>query len=80
MIRLASWIVASLIISVAIAFLVSLPGTVTVDLGGYRMQPRLGIAAFLLLALVALIILVWGIIRRILSAPRYLARRAAARR
>ncbi len=80
MIRLASWIVASLLISVAIAFLVSLPGTITIDFAGYRMQPRLGIAAFLLLAMVAAIILVWGIIRRILSAPRYLARRAAARR
>ena len=60
MIRLASWIVASLIITAAIAFLVSLPGTVTVDLGGYRMQPRLGVAAFLILGLAAAVVIVWG--------------------
>lgn len=80
MIRLASWIVASLIITAAIAFLVSLPGTVTVDLGGYRMQPRLGVAAFLILGLAAAVVIVWGLIRRILGAPDYFARRAIERR
>lgn len=80
MIRLASWIVASLIITAAIAFLVSLPGTVTVDLGGYRMQPRLGVAAFIILGLAAAVVVVWGLVRRIVGAPRYFARRAARRR
>jgi HemY protein len=79
-IRLASWIVGSLVISLAIAFLVAMPGTITVDLAGYRLQPRLGMAAFVLLAVIALVVLIWGIIRRLIAAPAYLARRAAARR
>lgn len=80
MIRLASWIVASLIITAGIAFLVSLPGTVTIDLGGYRMQPRLGVAAFLVLAAAAAVMIAWGIVRRIVGAPAFFARRAAERR
>lgn len=80
MIRLASWIVGSLIVSACIAFLISLPGTVTVDVAGYRMQPRLGVAAILLVVLVGVIMLAWAVVARILAAPRYLARRAEARR
>lgn len=80
MIRLAVWIVLSLLITAAIAWMVSLPGTVTIELLGYRLQPRLGVAAFLLLALVAAVILVWGIVVRIIAAPRYLARRTEQRR
>lgn len=80
MIRLASWIVLSLLITAAIAWLTSLPGTMTIELLGYRLQPRLGVAAFLILGLVAAVIIAWGIIRRIVTAPRYLAKRAELRR
>ncbi len=80
MIRLASWIVGSLVITGVVAFLISLPGTVTIDIAGQRMQPRLGIAAFLVLGAAGAIILVWGIVRRIITAPRWMARRAAQRR
>jgi HemY protein len=79
-IRLASWIVGSLLITAAIAFLVALPGTMTVDLGGYRLQPRLGVAAFLILALVAVLVIGWWVFRRTMAAPRYFARRAEERR
>jgi HemY protein len=44
------------------------------------MQPRLGIAAFLLIAAIAAIILVWGLLRRVVAAPYYLARRRRERR
>ena len=80
MIRLASWIVLSLLITAAIAWLTSLPGTMTIELLGYRLQPRLGIAAFILLGLFVAVIIVWGIVRRIVTAPRYLAKRADLRR
>jgi HemY protein len=79
-IRLASWIVVSLLIAAAIAWLTSLPGTMTIEVMGYRMQPRLGVAAFLLIGLIVVMIVVWSIVRRIVTAPRYLARRAALRR
>jgi HemY protein len=79
-IRLASWIVGSLLVSAAIAFLISLPGTITLDLAGYRLQPRLGVAAILLVVLVGIVMLVWALVARLLAAPRYLARRAETRR
>jgi len=80
MIRLASWIVASLLIAALAAWVIALPGTLTLEVAGYRMQPRLGTAIVLLLLAAALVILVWAVLRRLLAAPRILARRRAARR
>ncbi|HEV7719350.1 MAG TPA: heme biosynthesis HemY N-terminal domain-containing protein [Arsenicitalea sp.] len=80
MIRLATWIVASLLITAGIAWLISVPGTMTIELAGYRMQPRLGTAAFVIVVLIVVIIFLWSIIRRLLSAPRYLRRRAEDKR
>lgn len=80
MIRLATWIVVSLLVTAGIAWLVSLPGTATLEVAGYRMQPRLGMAAFLLIAGIAAAILAWSIVRRILDAPRYFAKLNRERR
>ena len=74
MIRLATWIVISLVCTAIIAWLVSLPGTAMIEIAGYRMQPRLGMAAFLIAAALAAVILLWSIVRRILDAPRYFAK------
>ena len=80
MIRLASWIVASLLITAGIAWLIALPGTLTLEVGGYRMQPQLGAAIFMLLLVAALIILVWSIVSRILATPGAISRRGRQRR
>ena len=80
MIRLAWWIVISLLVTAGIAWLISLPGTLTIELLGLRMQPRLGVAAFFIFAGLALIIFVWGLLRRVIGAPYYLARRSRERR
>ena len=80
MIRLALWIVASLAITLGLAWIISLPGTMTIELLGYRLQPPLGLAVFVLVAAVALIIVLWGVLRRVLGAPYYIARRARDRR
>ena len=80
MIRLASWIVGSLVIAALAAWLISLPGTLTLEAAGYRMQPRLGVAVFLFIIVAILVICIWAILRRILSAPRNLARRNRERR
>lgn len=80
MIRLASWIVFSLIVTAIIAWLLSLPGTVTIEVGGYIAQPRLGVAAFAIIAFIVVVIGGWAIVSRILSAPRLLARRGRERR
>jgi HemY protein len=73
MIRLATWIIVSLLLTAGIAWLVSLPGTAMIEVAGYRMQPKLGMAAFIVAAGLAAIILAWSILRRILDAPRYFA-------
>jgi HemY protein len=80
MIRLASWIVGSLVIAALAAWLISLPGTLTLEAAGYRMQPRLGAAIFMFIIAAIVVIGLWAIIRRILSAPRNMARRTRERR
>lgn len=80
MIRLALWIIGSLVIAAIAAWLMALPGTLTLELAGYRMQPRLGTAVVLLLLAAALVILVWAVVRRLIGAPRATARRRSARR
>ncbi|MEP7239296.1 MAG: heme biosynthesis HemY N-terminal domain-containing protein [Devosia sp.] len=80
MIRLATWIVGSLLLTALIAWLISLPGTAVIEVLGYRMQPKLGMAALVAAAGLAVVILAWSIIRRILDAPAYLARLNRERR
>ncbi|MDB5586822.1 MAG: heme biosynthesis protein HemY [Devosia sp.] len=80
MIRLASWIVGSLFITALAAWLISLDGTLALEAAGYRMQPRLGVAIFLFLLVAIVVIVVWAVLRRIISAPRSMARRNRERR
>ncbi|MDB5537424.1 MAG: heme biosynthesis protein HemY [Devosia sp.] len=80
MIRLASWIVGSLFITALAAWLISLDGTLTLEAAGYRMQPRLGVAIFLFLLVAIVVIVVWAVLRRLISAPRSMARRNRERR
>ena len=80
MIRLASWIVGSLLIAALAAWLISLPGTLTLEVAGYRMQPRLGAAIFMFIVGAIIVIGLWAILRRIISAPRAMARRSRERR
>ncbi len=78
--RLIFYIALSLIISMAGAWLISLPGTLTIDVGGYRMQPGLGASIFALIALIIISIAIWAIIRRIIETPKKLAKLNAQRR
>ena len=80
MIRLASWIIGSLAIAAVAAWIIALPGTLTLELAGQRLQPRLGTAVVILLLTVALVIAIWAIVRRIIGAPRAMARSRAAKR
>lgn len=74
MIRLASWIIASLVIAALAAWLIALPGTMTIEVAGYRMQPRLGTAVFILIVVAVVVIAIWAIVRRLISAPGAIAR------
>ncbi len=80
MIRLASWIIGSLAIAALAAWVISLPGTMTLEIAGQRMQPRLGTAVVILLLIAALIIAIWAVLRRIINAPKTMARRRALKR
>jgi HemY protein len=80
MIRLASWIIGSLVIAALAAWMISLPGTLTLEAAGYRMQPRLGTAVFIFILVAIVVIALWAVIRRIISAPKAMARRNRERR
>jgi HemY protein len=80
MIRLASWIIGSLVVAALAAWMIALPGTLTLEVAGYRMQPRLGAAIVMFLIVALVIIVIWSVIRRILSAPRAMARRNREKR
>ncbi|MBN9316586.1 MAG: hypothetical protein J0I99_12665 [Devosia sp.] len=80
MIRLAYWLIASLLVTAGIAWLIGLPGTLTIEFLDYRMQPRLGIAALLAVLAIVAVILIWGMVKRVIAAPYYLARRSQERR
>ncbi|HUH78065.1 MAG TPA: heme biosynthesis HemY N-terminal domain-containing protein, partial [Devosia sp.] len=80
MIRLASWIVGSLVIAGLAAWLISLPGTMTIEAAGYRMQPRLGAAVFFFILAALVVIAIWAVVRRLINAPGNMARRSRERR
>lgn len=80
MIRLASWIIASLVVAALAAWMIALPGTLTLEVAGYRMQPRLGAAIFIFLLIALVIIALWSVVRRVLTAPRIMARRNREKR
>ena len=80
MIRLALWIIGSLVIAALAAWMISLPGTLTLEVAGYSMQPRLGVAVFMFILVALVVIFVWAIVRRVISAPRAMARRGRERR
>lgn len=80
MTRLIIYIALSLGITAGAAWLISLPGTISIDVGQYRLQPGLGATAVALVATIIFSIAIWAIIRRILEAPKRLARVAKQRR
>lgn len=80
MIRLATWIIGSLVITALAAWMIALPGTLTLEVANYRMQPRLGAAVLIFILVAIVVIAIWAIIRRLLNAPRNMARRNKERR
>ncbi len=77
MIRLVVYILVSLIVAAGAAWAISLPGTVTIEMAGYRLQPGFGVVVVALVVLVLVAIAVWAVIRRVIAIPRALRRRNA---
>ena len=80
MIRLVLYLALSLVVALGAAWLISLPGTVEIAFGSWRMSPGLGTALFVVLAIIILAIFIWAIIRRLIGAPSAIARANARRR
>lgn len=80
MIRLVLYLVGSLVLALGAAWLISLPGTVEIAVGTWRMSPGLGVALFVVIAVIVLVILAWAVIRRLIGAPAAIARANARRR
>ena len=77
MIRLIVYIGLSLALTLGIAWLIATPGTIQIDVGGYRLQPGIGLSAIALVLVVIGAVFLWSLVTRLLSAPRMLAMRAA---
>ncbi len=77
MIRLIVYIGLSLVLTLGIAWLIATPGTIQIDVGGYRLQPGIGLSAIALVLVIVGAVFFWSLIKRLLSAPRMLAKRAA---
>ena len=80
MTRLIFYIALSLAITAGATWLISLPGTLSIDVVGYRLQPGLGATGVALVLAIALSIGIWAIVRRLVEAPKRLARMARQRR
>ncbi len=78
MIRLVFYIALSLALTLGLAWLLATPGTIQIDLAGYRMQPGIGLSAIILIGVILASIVIWSLVARLISTPRVLARRAAA--
>ncbi|GGA36237.1 heme biosynthesis protein HemY [Pelagibacterium lentulum] len=74
MTRLVLYLVASLVLALGAAWLIAMPGTVSIEVANYRLEPGLGTSIALILGLIVVSILVWAIIRRVIEAPGRLAR------
>lgn len=80
MTRLVLYLALSLVLALGAAWLIALPGTVSIDIGSYRLQPGLGTTIFALILVILAAIIAWSIISRLLSAPARLARYRATKR
>jgi len=78
--RLVIYLALSLVLALGATWLISLPGTVSIDIGSYRLQPGLGTAIFAVVVLILVAIVLWGILRRVIEAPRRLQRRNERKR
>ncbi|HWJ87337.1 MAG TPA: heme biosynthesis HemY N-terminal domain-containing protein [Pelagibacterium sp.] len=80
MMRLVLYLVASLVLALGAAWTMSLPGTVEIAFGSWRMSPGPGFAILTVLVIAVLAALLWGLFSRAIGAPAALARANARRR
>lgn len=80
MTRLIGYVLASLALTMAITWLLAAPGTIAIDVAGYRMQPRIGVSVIALFTLIFASIFLWTLISRLLATPSYLQKRAQRNR
>jgi HemY protein len=80
MIRLALWLIASLLIAGLIAWVTGLPGTILIEVPGWRAEPRIGLALLAGLVLTVAAGLVMWVVLGLLATPGRMARRRRMRR
>ncbi len=78
--RLILYIALSLAITLGATWLINLEGIITIDFAGYRAQPSIGIAILALIILIIISIIIFSLIRKIILAPKYLAKFAQQRK
>lgn len=76
MIRLIGYLLFSLAVTLGVAWLLMVPGTISIEVAGYVMQPRIGVGVLALIFLVFVSMLLWTLLLKTLSAPKYFRNRA----
>lgn len=80
MIRLIIFLIAVALVSVAVAWLAERPGDIVLTWMGWRIETSLMVAAAALAALVAVLMMIWTLLRFLLRSPRLAARALRERR
>lgn len=80
MTRLVIYLSLSLAVALGAAWLMSLPGTISIDLGTHRLQPGLGLAIVVVIGIIVLSILLWALLQKLFGAPGALARHRERRK
>lgn len=76
MIRLIGYLLFSFAITLGVTWLLLVPGTISIEVAGYVMQPRIGVGVLALITLIFVAMLLWTILLKTLSAPQYFRNRA----
>ncbi|MDF1599402.1 heme biosynthesis protein HemY [Mesorhizobium sp. YIM 152430] len=80
MIRILFFLVPVFILGFAFAWLADRPGDLTLTFGGYQMQVSLLVAAILITAVVAAVMILWWLIKAIVTSPHTISRHFRNRR
>ncbi|MCO6386982.1 heme biosynthesis HemY N-terminal domain-containing protein [Aliihoeflea sp. 40Bstr573] len=80
MIRILFFLVPVFVLGFAFAWLADRPGDLTLTFGGYQMQVSLLVAAILITGVVAAVMILWWLVKSIVTSPHTISRHFRTRR
>lgn len=80
MIRVFWFFLLCLIVAGGAAYLLTLEGTARIELGGYVLEPAIGLLVMALIGLVLVCVFAWGFLRSVVDLPFIFSRKSAMRK